>query len=265
MKPEPGMFTYARKSYKAGLLIVAILLLCFAVAGVKSVFLSPDFGRAFGQKVTLANHKLQQLDSYFSLCAELCDVEPTFMQSIIFPEVMRYNRLKDGVEAESLRTLYVQFGEEYANFSIGLFQMKPSFATEVESMSKELLPATLRNELLLDYSTADETTIRLQRVERLQDEHWQLVYLTAFIAICNKIYADQPFVSTSEKLQWYATVYNAGFNHSNAYIQQKIEQDNFYLSENMPGKKFKYAAIVLWHYQQQNKQTNASLTLAVSK
>lgn len=58
------------------------------------------------------------------------------LQAIVFPEIMRYNGLKDGIETESLRTLYVQFGEDYADFSIGLFQMKPCFA-------QQLLPDSL--------------------------------------------------------------------------------------------------------------------------
>jgi hypothetical protein len=85
-------------------------------------------------------------------------------------------------------------------------------------------------------------------VERLQDTDWQMVYLTAFIAICNKSYSNKKFSSSTEKLQWYATVYNAGFNKTDEFISKKIMQDNFYLSQQMPGKKFKYAAIAGWYY-----------------
>jgi hypothetical protein len=52
----------------------------------------------------------------FQFCATLCNEKPLFMQSIVFPEVRRYNNLKDGIQTESLRALYVQFGKEYANF-----------------------------------------------------------------------------------------------------------------------------------------------------
>ncbi|MBL0144786.1 MAG: hypothetical protein IPP48_02535 [Chitinophagaceae bacterium] len=189
------------------------------------------------------------MDSNFALCAPVCRANSRFMQSIVFPEVMRYNSLKDGIEAESLRTLYVQFGEEYANFSIGLFQMKPTFAVQVEEKAKQLLPDSIYKELQLSYETTDKESIRANRVERLQDNDWQLVYLTAFVCICNEIYKDKKFETTTEKLQWYATVYNAGFNKSETYISKKTQEDNFYLQQNMPDKKFKYAAIAAWFYK----------------
>jgi hypothetical protein len=43
----------------------------------------------------------------------------------------------------------------------------------------------------------------------------------------------------------------AGFDRTNAYLEKKIEQENFYLEQGMPGKKFRYAAIVKWIYQSQ--------------
>lgn len=66
------------------------------------------------------------------------------------------------------------------------------------------------------------------------------------------MYANKKFASTTEKLQWYATVYNAGFNKADAFITKKIEEDNFYLQQQKPMKKFKYAAIAKWYYQRNN-------------
>jgi hypothetical protein len=188
------------------------------------------------------------MDTGFALCAPLCQVSPRFMQALVFPEVMRYNTLKDGIETESLRTLYVQLGEEYANFSIGLFQMKPTFAETVETKAKQLLPDSIYNELQLTYTASTAEDIRMERVERLQDKEYQLVYLTAFVAICNKLYQQHAFANETEKLQWYATVYNAGFDKSDSYIAAKIKQDNFYLQQGMPGKKFRYAAVAGWYF-----------------
>jgi len=48
--------------------------------------------------------------------------------AIVFPELVRYSALRDKMEITLLKTLYVNLGEDYANFSIGQFQMKPSFA-----------------------------------------------------------------------------------------------------------------------------------------
>lgn len=242
-------FIYAKRFYR--LLFIGIALV--AIAGFAywgRQITNPDFGASFGSKATRAAAVLQQQEANFALCAPLCSVSPRFMQAVVFPEVMRYNTLKDGIETESLRTLYVQFGEDYANFSIGLFQMKPSFAETVETKAKQLLTDSVYQELQLSYAVTNPETIRQQRVERLQDKEYQLVYLTAFIAICNHLYQHCTFTNETEKLQWYATVYNAGFDKTDAFIAQKIKEGHFYLQQGMPGKKFRYAAVAAWFFLQ---------------
>jgi hypothetical protein len=248
MKAVPKMFIYAKKLYKIVALVLTVFVLCLAFIFAKEKYTRVSFGKAFEAKANTAALKLYSMREDFKTCAALCNADYTFMQSIVFPEVMRYNSIKDGIEAESLRTLYVQFGADYANFSIGLFQMKPTFAELVEQKSKQWLPVNIYKELQLDYNSNDEEDIRMQRLERLQDEDWQMVYLTAFICLCNKMYVNKIFSSQKEKLQWYATVYNAGFDKKENYISQKIQQDNFYLNQGMPEKKFKYAAIAGWYY-----------------
>lgn len=242
------MFTYVKRFYKAIALMLVSAIICVAFICAKRIYSEADFGKTFGTKAIAAEKQLNAMQDQFEVCKNICNVDAKFMKSIVFPEVMRYSSIKDDVEAESLRTLYVQFGAAYANFSIGLFQMKPTFAEQVEVKSKQLLPQNIYKELQLAYTSTDEQSIRQQRVERLQDKDWQMVYLTAFISLCNELYRAKMFSSSTEKLQWYATVYNAGFDKSNVYINNKIEQDNFYLNQQMPGKKFKYAAIAAWFY-----------------
>jgi hypothetical protein len=259
------MFIYVKKLYKiiAFSFVFGILFVVFIY--VKRVYSQADFGKEFEIKAELAEKKLNSLHSKFELCSKLSNCDINFLQSLVFPEVMRYNSLKDGIEAESLRTLYVQFGEEYANFSIGLFQMKPTFAEQVETKSKNLLPDAVYKELQLEYKTSTTEQTREQRVQRLQDEDWQLVYLTAFVNICDKIYEHKSFSSATEKLQWYATVYNAGFDKADSYISNKTEQDNYYLSKNLPGKKFKYAAIAGWYYNKKEIEPIANAELLKTK
>ena len=243
------MFISAKKKSRIIAVIALTVFFCSAFIFAKNKYSKADFGASFGEKATIAQAKLVKMHDLFETCAVICKSDSRFMQSIIFPELMRYNSLKDGIEAESLRTLYVQFGKEYANFSIGIFQMKPSFAEQVERKAAALLSPAICQELQLEYDTKDKETIRMQRVERLQDEEWQLIYLTAFISLCNELYKNKVFTNELEKLQWYATVYNAGFNKTDEYISKKINQENFYLLQNMPEKKFRYAAIAGWYFQ----------------
>jgi hypothetical protein len=247
------MFIYVKKYYKAVVWILACTIVYAIFIFAKATYSNADFGKIFGKKAIEAESKMQLRQASFQLCATLCNEKPLFMQSIVFPEVMRYNLLKDGIETESLRTLYVQFGKEYANFSIGIFQMKPSFAEQVETKAEKLLPDNIYKELQLAYITTDEENIRSERVERLQNDNWQMIYLTAFILICNDRYKNKIFVSEVEKLQFYATVYNAGFDKSDEYISKKIKEENFYLQNGMSNNKFKYAAIATYFFYKGNK------------
>lgn len=241
---------YVKQFYKVELLVLAIILIVVLFINAKKIYSNADFGKTFGVKATRANTRMQAMQQSFEICSGISEHSVSFMQSIVFPEVMRYNTIKDGIESESLKTLYVQFGEEYANFSIGIFQIKPSFAETVETKCKQLLPVEIYQELQLNYNEKTAENIRAKRIERLLDEDWQLIYLSGFIVVCNKIYCNKKFINDTEKLQWYATVYNAGFDKSEEYIYKKITEANFYLAQQMPGKKFKYAAIATWYYQQ---------------
>jgi hypothetical protein len=247
-KRATKIFISVKKYYKPIIIIAAAVSLYTLFVFSKKAYNDADFGKTFGTKAIEAEKKMAALQEGFDLCASLCHEKPLFLQSIVFPELMRYNQLKDGIETESLRTLYVQFGEEYANFSIGLFQMKPSFAIAVETKAKQLFSDSIYQELQLDYINVNEQATRQERVERLGDENWQQVYLCAFVCICNEIYKAKTFTNEIEKLQWYATVYNAGFDKADSYIVKKIAEDNFYLTQGMPNKKFRYAAIVKWFY-----------------
>jgi hypothetical protein len=250
MKKGIRRFISAKKFYSI-IIILGTGLLAAGFVYVKNWYGHPDFGHTFGTKAEKAEKRLQRQQEGFEICASLCNETPRFLQALVFPEVMRYNSLKDGIETESLRTLYVQFGAGYANFSIGLFQMKPTFAAAVETKAKQLLPDSIYRELQLDYQVTDAEEIRRERVNRLQDEECQMVYLTAFTAICHRLYAYKKFGGNIEKLQWYATVYNAGFDKPDEYISKKISQEHFYLEQGMPGKKFRYSAIATWFYEKE--------------
>jgi hypothetical protein len=252
-KLETKMFIYVKKHYKGFVCILACALVYALFIFAKATYTNDDFGKTFGKKATSAESKIKLMEESFQLCATLCHEKPLFMQSIVFPEVMRYSSLKDGIETESLRTLYVQFGEEYANFSIGIFQMKPTFAAQVEAKAVKFLPDRIYKELQLAYKNSDEENVRRERIERLQDDNWQMIYLTAFILICNEQYKNKIFVNEEEKLQYYATVYNAGFNKSEEYISKKIKEAHFYLENGMLDKKFKYAAIATYFFNKVNK------------
>ncbi|MEP7258078.1 MAG: hypothetical protein ABI687_06815 [Flavitalea sp.] len=182
---------------------------CIAFAALTLAFSWPaediDYKKIFGSDYTWAVSWLQKNDSLISAVAASFHVPPKELKSIVFPELIRYNKVFDAIQIESLKYLYVTEGKTYANFSVGYFQMKPSFAESVEREQSRLF----------EYTTGriDEEG-RRERVQRLVNTREQLIYLSAFYKICEKKFADIKFTSADEKLKLFATCYNAGFHRS---------------------------------------------------
>ena len=58
--------------------------------------------------------------------------ENDFVTAIVYPELLRYNYIQDFIETSGLELIYMRYGAKTADFSIGHFQMKPSFAEHIE-------------------------------------------------------------------------------------------------------------------------------------
>ena len=99
-----------------------------------------DYKKIFGSDYTWAVNWLKQNDAVIDDYAVKYQLPAKELKAIVFPELIRYNGVFNALEVESLKYLYVSEGKHYANFSVGYFQMKPSFAEMVESDFSFLLP-----------------------------------------------------------------------------------------------------------------------------
>lgn len=110
--------------------------------------------------------------------------------SVVFPEMLRYVLWKDLFETAALELLYVRYGSTKADFSIGWFQMKPSFAEKLEREIYTYPELVMHYSDLSTYSIPnnDSVDIRSERIKRLKQLSWQLKYLNAFIAVVLKRY-----------------------------------------------------------------------------
>jgi hypothetical protein len=88
--------------------------------------------------------------------------------SIIFPELVRYSALKDKMEITLLKTLYVNLGEDYANFSIGQFQMKPSFAEMIRENAPDVTGrnSEIRFRISMILKTSENLLYLIWRIQR---------------------------------------------------------------------------------------------------
>ena len=162
-----------------------------------------DYREVFGNDYAWAINWLKKNDQLIVKYAARYQVPAKELKAIIFPELIRYNGVFDALEIESLKFLYVSEGTDYANFSVGFFQMKPSFAEMIEKDAEKVFGygAVLDNE-----------EDRKARVRRLTNVEQQVIYLCAFYKICDKKFASRKFSGASDKLRFFATAYNSGYH-----------------------------------------------------
>lgn len=161
---------------------------------------------------------------------------------IVAPEISRYSRVANAAETFALKTLYVQ--GKVSDFSIGIFQMKPSFAVSVENEVERCNYLKKFRNLIIHEET--ERAVRFERVERLSSLNWQLVYLCAFIEIARAKTLGITFANTEEKLKYWATLYNGGLHSSESKIISLYEVEGF---PKFSFNSFNYADVCVEFYR----------------
>ena len=106
------------------------------------------------------------------------DVAPDVAESVIFPELVRYNFWQDMAEVSAVENGYIPHGTEGCDYSIGRFQMKPSF---IEDLERRWMRSGLADRYGLSFDTADTEAARQARFDRLCSEDGQAVYLAVYL------------------------------------------------------------------------------------
>ena len=100
---------------------------------------SLNYSEIFGEDWTKAETFEKENRSWMEPVLAKNHISYPLAIAIIFPEFVRYSALRDKMEISLLKTLYINLGEDYANFSIGQFQMKPSFAELIRDQAPAFL------------------------------------------------------------------------------------------------------------------------------
>ena len=85
-----------------------------------------------------------------------------------------------------LKALYINLGKKYANFSIGRFQMKPSFAEQIRKEAPGIMGRRSHKLVRDSVDFENERSFRASVVDDLEDTRTELNYLILFIKICEK-------------------------------------------------------------------------------
>jgi hypothetical protein len=172
---------------------------------------------------------------------------------VIFPERIRYSIIRDYIETESMKYFYVNEGSDFADFSVGDFQLKASFAEETESFIRKN-PELKEKYSLLIISNENNKKARETRIKRLQNTAYQLFYISAFYDIVNHRF-DISRLSKEEQIRFTASAYNHGFTKSKESIERYANLKFFPYGSSYPGKQYAYSDIAYDFYLHYYKST----------
>jgi len=182
-----------------------------------------------------------------------------FTVAVVFPELIRYSAVRDRIEITLLKALYVQYGDEYADFSVGVFQMKPSCAEKVlEGI------ADLKNKKLsgLFKTSSDLHADRERRsliVRDMENPETQFLYVIAMLKLLDKKFRNKTWgydrkTGTMNKLTFYATAYNCGFFNDEDYIMKQSVKKSFHTGLVNTKTKYIYSDISRYFYKTSGKE-----------
>lgn len=236
------------------IIYISVLLLVTPLSGIASprVNITPGDGltkevsidnsqdgelkNAFGKEWKKAAQRIEEHRPQWQEIFESLDADVLECEAIIFPEQLRYSRLKNGMEEGATIALYVKGGTQAANFSVGYFQMKPSFVEEVEAA---WMKSPLRHKYKLYFDVRDSQSSRQKRLKRLLDVQWQCVYLGMFYRLVMERIPELEELSGRERVIIMATAYNRDFDASLEQLQL-MREDYMFHTDIFPSENTEY-------------------------
>lgn len=171
--------------------------------------------------------------------------------SIVLPEVIRWNAFQDWIETKADETLC----DYELDFSIGIFQMKPSFIRQLEKYVDENLITSCQ---FIRIPLTDSPKKAKLRIERMQTVYWQLRYAYAFWIVAEHRFRCLQFKNTEERIGFYAAAYNYGFMKPVEEILQWQNKKLFPYGSKYTEKQESYADFAVAFYKTlKSNQLNA--------
>jgi hypothetical protein len=198
----------------------------------------------YGQDCAFATAFYETYRQDFEKTAARTGLPASFLFAIVAPELTQYSYLSNKLETYSLKVFYVQSGKSYADFSIGFFQMKPSFIERLEDslQTKTHLHAKFKNCLM---PNPDSRKARAERVQRLSQFEWQLEYLALFCELVRERFPAKSELPETDRLVFYSAAYNTGFHKPEELIGQMAQRALF---PHFSRVKYRYSDIALCFY-----------------
>lgn len=176
-------------------------------------------------------------------------VDYPLAMSMVFPELIRYSAIRDQMEITLLKALYIHNGTDYANFSIGVFQIKPSCAEEILRKIPELHDKKWTAQFKAINSSISENEKRSIIVAELEAPKMQLLYVAAIVKILNKRFRNYKWDSDLDKVRFYAAAYNVGFSNRETSIRQQMKVKSFHTGLIKSKSQYCYADVAAYYFK----------------
>lgn len=209
---------------------------------------SPDYQKIFGSDYINALNYFKKNSLIIKKYANYYSFDNEIISSSIFPERIRYSIIRDLIETKAVEMVYVDYGSDYVDFSIGDFQIKPSFAEKIEAIV--LKDKTLKSKfnILIKYNSTNQKLIRAARVKRLKSLNFQMIYIAAFHDIVKNKF-DFSMLTKEKKIACFAVAYNHGFDVSFTTLEKRAKDKLFPYGAKYKGVQYSYTNIALDFYK----------------
>ena len=240
------IWIFTKRLTSACCLLFLICLLSFSANEVMcqkaTVLTSEELGLELGNKYFDALDYLKA-NTWMSDTLIGNKISPDVAFGIVFPGLVRFSSIRDIMETGASRTLYVQRGRKYAHFTVGRFQMKPSFAELVErNVTRQKLTK-------YEFNLKNSVQARSQRVKRLDSPEWQLRYLVFFVRLMDKRFAHIKWKSDEDKVRFYATAFNVGYNRDERTIRRLMNPRTRYSRPKKSKVKYRYGDVAAYFFE----------------
>jgi hypothetical protein len=233
---------------KANTLKIYIVFSIIVFSGNPARTQSLNYQEIFGRNYEKACLFVAENKSWIGPKLERYHVSYPHAIAVIFPELVRYSALRDKIEITLLKALYINLGEEYANFSIGPLQMKPAFAEMIRENAGSAMGSKSGRLFMKKSEYDDIKSYRASIVSDLENPETQLNYLIAFIKICENNF-NLRSRNDNDKVRFLATAYNYGFWKTEEQIG-KMSDEKYFRTTILKTENYSYSDVSLYWYNQ---------------
>jgi len=185
---------------------------------------SSDYPKGLKKEWKKATTYVEQHRSEWQAEFDLFGIDEDMAIAIIFPELLRYSQWQDQLET-SVNALYVSQGRSGADFSIGQFQMKPSFAEQVDA---DWNASALAIDYNFYFDIRDNADARRARLSRIGTIQGQCRYLSLFILLQMAKHPQLASLPKEEQVRLLATAYNTNYASTYDRLKQRSHERRFH-------------------------------------